>query len=706
MGAEKQYIEEEYIREQFVSNFLDKCSGNIVIYGTGIHTQRLLEKICTSRLKGLMDAKKTGSFLWGYPVLSEEEVAAIENVFIVIIARNAVINIIYRRIEKFCKKNHIDVYDLNGNNLHHLKENQDKPECFLLKEEDLQKKIQDADIITFDIFDTLLSRRIMRPRDIFLVMDELLTKTTYVFSKERIRAEDEISWKESPTIYDIYEQFSKNVNCPKNEIQYLINLEICTEKKFLVKRSRICELLAWAVKEEKEVYLVSDMYFPKNILEDMLSEFQITGYKVIFVSCDYGISKQDGLFEVIKKDVHMEGKACLHIGDNYYSDIVAAKRSGFETFQIFSPIEMLERSIYASCLQHCSTLEENIILSYFAVRAYQNPFCRNNGYGKLQIDTSEDAIEFFVAPVIFKYIAWLVQNLQNKDYDKVLFPSRDGYLLKLLYELVQINYPNECLPEGYYLYTSRRAAMAASVVNEEDVWEILRFDYSKGISDLLKDRFDLDIQTELKEIDEVIPYMSDILGHCKEERECYKQYIQETGINSCKKTAFLDFVAMGTIQHALQKIVNQSFTGYYFLRRNVNQLSLKRLHCYSLYEEKGDFQNDTNIYKYYYFLEAILTSYEPTFKRIQKNGQKQFYPEFRTEPVIMLLKRIHHVIYRYCDTLFHLIPNIFQADSPVNVYDDLLGFFSSDYSELNTDELNLLNNIDEFMGKHVSEINR
>lgn len=705
MNTEKQYIEEDYIREQFISNFLDKNSGNIVIYGTGIHTQRLLETICVPRIKGLMDAKKTGCFLWGYPVLSEKEVAAIENVFIVIIARNAVINIIYRRIENFCKKNHIDVYDLNGNNLHCLKKNQDKPECFLLREEDLQKKIQDSDIVTFDIFDTLLSRRIMRPRDIFLIMDELLAEKEYLFSKERIQAEDEISWK-NPTIYDIYEQFGKNVNCSEDELQYLINLELCTEKKFLVKRDRMCELLEWAANQGKEIYLISDMYFPKNILEEILNEFQIKEYKSIFISCDYGVSKQEGLFEVFKKTVDTEQKICLHIGDNYFFDIIAAKKNGFETFRIFSPIEMAEQSIYSSCLSHCSTLEENIVFSYFAVKAYQNPFCLNNGYGKLRIEASEDVIELFIAPVIFKYIIWLVQNLYNKDYDKVLFPSRDGYLLKLLYELVQTKYTDKCLPDGFYLYTSRRAAMAASAVKEKDVWNILQFDYSKGISELIKDRFDLDIPINLERISEISSYIPDILEHCREERECYKQYIQEIGVDSCKKTAFLDFVAMGTIQHALQQVFDRPFIGFYFLRRNVNHSSLKKLHCYSLYEEKGDFQNDTNIYKYYYFLETILTSYEPTFMRIQKNGQKQFYPEFRTEPTIMLLKRIHYVIYHYCSTLLNLIPNIFQANSSVDVYDDLLGFFSSDYSDLNSNELNLLNNIDEFMGKNVVEINR
>ena len=111
------YIEDKYIQEQFSKNFLESTSENIIIYGTGVYTKKLLENIHTERIVGLMDIARTGEILFGKKVLSYEEVAQIPNVSIVIMARNAVINVIYRRIKPFVQKYKIPVYDINGNNL-------------------------------------------------------------------------------------------------------------------------------------------------------------------------------------------------------------------------------------------------------------------------------------------------------------------------------------------------------------------------------------------------------------------------------------------------------------------------------------------------------------------------------------------------------------------------------------------------------------
>ncbi len=98
------YIEEEYIYNQFVQNFIQDKSVPIVLYGTGLNTRNLIEQLSEDnkgRIAGLMDAKRTGEELWGYRVLSYDEVAVIEGCIIVIIARNAVIHVIYDRIKEF-----------------------------------------------------------------------------------------------------------------------------------------------------------------------------------------------------------------------------------------------------------------------------------------------------------------------------------------------------------------------------------------------------------------------------------------------------------------------------------------------------------------------------------------------------------------------------------------------------------------------------
>lgn len=727
------YMEDQYIYEQFMTNFIHSHSENIIIYGTGIHTQRLLEQVQSPRIAGLMDAKRTGEILWGYKVLSYEEAAAIGQVLIVILARNAVINVIYRRIEQFCSEHDIPVFDINGNNLRVSHDEAETRTCFILKEQELRAEIEDADVVTFDIFDTLLTRCVMRPRDIFTVVECFLNqivrengepdgKKTFCFSEERIKAESAFSENDNPTIYEIYEQFQRNTKITDVERTYLFNLEIACEKRFLKKQQQMCDLLLWAEELGKDVYLISDMYFTKDILEDILAAFQIRGYKDIFVSCEYRRSKQEGLFQQFKKVIHAKAKNCLeaksgeipdaeekkylHIGDHYFSDIIAAKQAGFRTFQVYSTMEMLESSLYSRMISDKLSLEENIVISHFAAKAYNSPFGEFERNGKLIFHTLEEITGTLIAPIIFKYMLWLVQNITKSNYDLVIFPSRDGFLLKKIYQQFQEKEKKIELPEPLYLYTSRRAALTAAVQNESDLQYILNVDFSGNAQEMLKARFGMDIETAADQAGQVQDgaNLNRILSHCAEERKNYCSYIQSTGLENHRHIAILDFVAMGSVQEALERLLDTQFTGFYFLKRSADKPCMKGLRCQSLYKESGDFQNDSNIYKYYYFLESIVTSYEPTFWGIDENGKKLFYQESRSKEELIILEKIHNEILRYCSEMLDLFPDLFNMNEDIKVYDTLLGFFSKDYSAL--ENWNWIKNVDEFMGKTVSEVNR
>lgn len=716
------YVEDQYIHDQFVENFVNNKIENIVIYGTGVHTELLLKNTNDNHVIGLMDAKRTGEVLWGYPVLSMEEVAAINNVSIVIIARNAVINVIYRRIEDFIKSNHISVYDINGKDLSQFDFDTQEHACFQTKEEELRAKIKEADVVTFDIFDTLLTRCVLRPKDIYSIMDVQLSAfdKEYCFSQERIRAEEDanVDTKNNPTIQDIYRHFQKNTNVSEEESNRLMQMEIDVEKRYLTRREKMCEIFAETVKAGKEVYLISDMYLTEQILREILHLFHIAGYRELYVSCDRKCTKTSGLFETFMENEKIAGKKCLHIGDNLYSDIVRPKQLGFDTYQVYSVTEMFESSIYSKALLNNCCLEENIALAYYAVHAYNNPFGSYQSNGKLILSSVNQTIKLFIAPVIFKYMIWLVKKVQAEKQELVIFPSRDGFLLQQIYDEMRKADLDMSLPPSVYLYTSRRAAMVAAASNQDDVKRILDIPFHGLLSDCIYNRFNmkmgelgydnnqnerLSIQ-DLKEAGDKV--LTKLLGRCKQERSEYLKYIQKEIPQKYKNVAFVDFVAMGTVQDALQRLTNETYTGHYFLRRSPDDTSVRYIQCDSLYKTSGDFESEDNIYKFYYFLETIITSYEPTFKCMDENGNKVFFEDTRKSVNIEYLKRIHEAILEYCREIYQLLPDLIGSECSVSVYDTLLGFFSTDYSEITDQEFCHMVNVDEFMGNIVTENNR
>ncbi len=155
-------------------------------------------------------------------------------------------------------------------------------------------------VISFDIFDTLVSRRIYRPKDLFsLMQSKIATMDSALiygylidnFSELRIQAESDARERKvrlfggEPEILikDIYAEISQK--CPDVSpefIEELIKLEIECEKSVLYKCNKGFELFTNAKKAEALVLLISDMYLPSNTLREILIScgYDIEGIKI------------------------------------------------------------------------------------------------------------------------------------------------------------------------------------------------------------------------------------------------------------------------------------------------------------------------------------------------------------------------------------------------------------------------------------------
>lgn len=700
------YIEDQYIQDKFIENFIEKIPGKIVIYGIGQHTKVLLENILSDRIVGLMDAAKTGEVMYGKKVLSYEEVAAIEGVYIVILARNSVINVIFRRIQEFVTANNIAVYNISGKRLQADNINSASRECFQLQEEVLRKKISVSEVVSFDIFDTLLCRQVLRPSDVFKMVEEHLHSKEYSFYDERIKAEAELMPESNYNIDDIYRKFQTNTQETDEKVAYLKELEIATEKRVLRKRDDVCKCLEEAYKQGKKVYLISDMYLPEEVIKEILEEKGIVNYHKLYVSTNHKTSKTEKLFEVVRDENCLHTSKWLHIGDNQFSDIYAPSKLGIDTYKIYSTTEMLEESIYSKILEWNHSLEENMVIAYFAAEAFNSPFTGFKENGKLQIEEPELLAKLIVAPLLMKYMVWLVKHLRDDDSNLVIFPARDGFVLQQIYNEIKRVYCDWDLPESIYLYISRRAILVAAAENVEDLKFIIELPAPGDVSQKISKRFEIPIEGKY-ELDCIPEELWNHLLACSaKERELYESYLRRVKLYEYDKIAFVDFVALGTIQEALQRMTHMNMQGYFFLRRKPTSKYTERLVAESLYPMSGDFQEESNIYRFYYFLENILSSYEPSFKRMKTNEEYEFFKESRTAETVGQLKKYHEAVVSYSKDMLGMYPDISGMNADVAIYDMLLGFFSTDYMNIKPEVLKDIINYDEFLGYTVVDLNR
>lgn len=631
--------EQEYVSAAFCEAFLHLKHKPIVLYGIGKNTEAILQAAKGFQIRGLMDSKQAGGFLWGYELLDYETVMN-EKPVIAIIARESVVPIIYRRIE-FLSSHDILIYNFKGELLNNsqVDYNNSSLEYWNLTTEKVKEKIDGSEIISFDIFDTLITRRVLEPEDVFELTERRINaekKWDVPFAKWRTRAEKAL---DGPcTIEEIYSKMQALFDLDTEHVQYLKQMELKTDKECIIPREQMVEIFNYAVKSKKEVYLLSDMYYSSKQLEQILKPLGITGYKGILVSCEQRAEKSTGaLYDVFLKLVG--NTKCLHIGDNRRCDLEKAAEKGIRACHIFSGYELLLHSRFQALLDHAITLEQRMMLGLFTAEAFNSPFRLASGKGIFAVADCRETGYLFFGPVIAEIVRWLKACSEENGVEQLLFPSRDGYLIKEVFDMLSGTTGNDIQREVYFR-TSRRAVTVAALVDRKDLEFILSRPFKGTYGELLFYRFGILLKDDEKQknrqvdygnIEELSKYIrqyeTEIYDNAKNERSAYLKYLNSLGLINGKKQGIFDFVAGGTVQYFLEKILDKSMVGMYAATMNLPNSMYKTEEIQSAYGNIRSYGTDCNLGKYYMYLEPVLTDGMATFNHVDRDGQFVFEKE-------------------------------------------------------------------------------
>lgn len=289
------------------------------------------------------------------------------------------------------------------------------------------------DVISFDIFDTLIFRNMYRPIDAFLIL-ETRYQTPY-FQELRIKAECQArsrSCNGEVCLLDIYNEIAKMSNLDieiwmKREIE--MEMELCVINPYM---KAVVDILR---KSNKKIIAVSDMYLRKEQIESMLKKLGYQDFDEIFVSCDYGESKaSSNLYACVDKK--LPGFSKIHIGDNWGSDIVMAQKSGWSTFYYPNVNRLVG---IGNSPNRTSALTGNI------AKGIANRFLNS---GAINV-TDYYKYGFLNAGLLTcGYCTWLNKIAKEKHVDKLLFVARDGFIVQKVYD----SFYNE-IPHEYVLFS-------------------------------------------------------------------------------------------------------------------------------------------------------------------------------------------------------------------------------------------------------------
>lgn len=645
------------------SLFADYQKEKIALYGLGTETERVLSDFGGSyHIIGLLDSFQETGELFGKTIMSLN--AAIEQgvKLIIVVARPGSCKAIEKRIGDICRENQIALWDIRGKDL--LIKNQvmyDFSHVQGVTKEELLERINHADVISFDLFDTLIMRQTLSAADVLEHVNCRLQEQEINisdFCKKRLESEKRLSQHKAPDLIEIYSELLAKTEC-SDEIgnvtaENLAELEYATDLELIVPRREMCNLFRNIVASGKCVYVVSDTYYSKEQLGRILEKCSITSYTDILASSDYGTGKTQQLFCILKEKE--KERKYLHIGDDIVADVEHAIRWGLEACQIYNGSELLDMVGGLGLTEYTNTLSERLKVGMFISNIFNSPFQFETEDKSIRIADAYDIGYLLCAPMISDFVLWFQQMVKKQNLKNVWLSARDGYFIKKMYAYLLKLYQEE--DESVYFLTSRIAAIRAGVQTKEDIKYVDEMKFSGAVEENLRKRFGIDVESitpeEILEKETgLLKYQQVILEKAKIEREKYQRYIEEIIIRE-GKIAFFDFVAKGTCQMFLQHIVENPLNGLYFLQLEPDFMSDKELEIDSFYSKEE--MDSSAIYEDYYILETILTAPHPSVCGFSENGEPIFSEETRKTEDIVCFQRIQDGIFEYFKDYLRICP--------------------------------------------------
>lgn len=613
------------------------------LYGLGTETERFIRENKDLEVVGLLDGFKTDGEMYGYHIISLSDVIEKGVSTIIVIARPGSCKVITKRIGQFCRNNNISLFDVRGKNLlEQVSVSYDFKNTNGYTKKDIIEKAKGANVVSFDLFDTLVTRIVYSYTDIFDLVDIRLKEKKidiFDFSKNRLQAEKELSKKGSPSLTQIYDEVLKRTGSNMISARELASLEMEVDISCIVARKEMCGLLGELITSGKTVVITTDCYYSKKEVDTILEKAGISGLDNVFVSSEYGTLKSQNLFDVVK-----ESYPCykiLHIGDDSYADIEKAHEHGVDGFKIYSGSELIDCLGGLSLEDEVSSLTDRVKMGLFISEVFNTPFVFEDEDRVLSIDSAFGVGNVFCAPMMTDFIYWLNRISNQENYNQILFCSRDGYLPIKLFDKIS----SHC--KSFYFLASRTAAIRAGMETEEDIGYVDSMKYFGSEEDAMKNRFGICLSDFCSDRNGAILHKSAIL------RGNYKKYIEKFDFSSGNIGMF-DFVAKGTTQLYLKKFFPQHMKGFYFLQLEPDFMADKGLEIEPFYTEEE--KNESAIFDNYYILETILTAPHSQVMEFDNSGEPIYANETRNSRDLNTFEQAQNGIIDYFNRISDLIP--------------------------------------------------
>jgi HAD superfamily hydrolase (TIGR01549 family) len=538
-----------------------------------------------------------------------------------------------------------------------------------------RKQMKSTSVVSFDIFDTLLSRPVYHPADVFMLVRRRLQNDPgyqsidYIVknfvqirqsAEMSIRRSIDAACKENPahkpeemTLDQIYQEISKVFPAFEPYAKDIQALEQEFEYEVLMPRTTGRAIYISALNQDKRIIAVSDTSLSQKFLRKVLNKNGYSRIDEIYASSTIGLKKHSGrLFHQVLKAEKISAKDVLHIGDNEIGDVEMPTAAGINVLHIPSAREQVVRLVKERRIDMAP------ILGSFALRTtlalYGNRF-KDLQRDEIVVDgVTQPAITQLIenerqfgylvlGPIVQEFAIHCIETAEKLGLTHLCFLARDTWVIKEAVDTL-IKATNKNI-QTRYVYASRKGLLKASIATPEDVLKFYVSDFNQNntIAQLVEDRLsiprervsnsllknlgipNLDVRIKTIPFICVLQLLQTLLienwetlsTEYGELREHYRKYLDSLDILDCETAALVDWGYKGTIHRMVEGISGSKYASIMYAGYAEDYgIQPHDTHIYASSTLSPHAKSEDFIVKYGLLLETILNKPEGSLVQI------------------------------------------------------------------------------------------
>ena len=343
-------------------------------------------------------------------------------------------------------------------------------------------------VLSLDMFDTIVWRKVPRPTDAFIILGEGLLRDgllgpgidAYTFRRLRIKAEAmarldkrHIGGGDEVSLDEIWGVFPDHLL--RTDRQTLVGREIEVERQVTVPDLDIADLARFAAANDVQLVVVSNTYLTRQQLAKVLARPELRELSAarIFPSSAYGVNKSDGLWPIVLDELGVAPASIVHVGDEQLSDVDIPIKHGIRVAPFYrlygGSVEPLQRE--GALIPDPASPSGQIVdpnAGDFGITGIRNKVVARGSGDELPGDLGV-AWRYGAAvmgPVLTGFAEWVNTMASDLGATKVWCLMREGELLAELVNAVTRERPNRIEAKPLWLSRHVTGRPATSVITE------------------------------------------------------------------------------------------------------------------------------------------------------------------------------------------------------------------------------------------------